>query len=220
MSSLRSFLPHRARSPLLSSTVKQSLTPDTRCRSSTHNLQAAKAFAGLSTVSSIVDIILYRIASTRSDNSNASFTKASVAFSRARSNLFFASLSMLVVASFRSVNFSFLIALVSENISELAGPVATCVVSGSYALVNLVFSKTSQSSAIPSSKKLMLANKSFLAKPSNFDLISSISRTMKPRNFWSVTSPLWSLSAALSLPLLTSNPMVTSNTAVMIELML
>ena len=219
MSSLRSFLPHRARSPLLSSTVKQSLTPDTRCRSSTHNLQAAKAFAGLSTVSSIVDIILYRIASTRSDNSNASFTKASVAFSRARSNLFFASLSILVVASFRSVNVSFLIALVSENISELAGPVATCV-SGSYALVNLVFSKTSQSSAIPSSKKLMLANKSFLAKPSNFDLISSISRTMKPRNFWSVTSPLWSFSAALSLPLLTSNPMVTSNTAVMIELML
>ena len=61
---------------------------------------------------------------------------------------------------------------------------------------------------IPSLKKLILANKSFLAKPSNFDFISSISLMIRPRNFWSVTSPSFNFSASLLLLLFTSRQIV------------
>ena len=47
--------------------------------------------------------------------------------------------------------------------------------------------------------------------------MSSISRTISSRIFWSVTSPSFSFSAALSLPLFTSRPIVALNTVVTIE---
>jgi len=57
----------------------------------------------------------------------------------------------------------------------------------------------------------MIADKSLLTKLSNLDFISSISRTITPRNFCCVTSPSLSVSATVSLSLLTSKPMVAVN---------
>ena len=68
-----------------------------------------------------------------------------------------------------------------------------------YPLPNFALLNTSFDKSTPSLKKLMLANKSLLGIPSNFDLISSISRTIKERIliFLSVTSPSKSFSTTL-----------------------
>ena len=81
-------------------------------------------------------------------------------------------------------------------------------------LLLLALSNTSFSNSIPSSKKLIFANKSFFENPSNFDLISSISRTIALRNVCSVMSPSLGLSTALSLPLSTRKPTEALKTAV------
>ena len=166
MTFLRSSLLKRAFNPFSNSTVKYSLTADTWCNSSMHTLHAANASSGLSTDSSIVAITRYCMASTRSDNSKASLLKAFVASRRASSNLFFALASALVADSSTPVSSTFLIRLASENASALAVPAATCAVTVPCSLLDLAFSKTSYKNSIPSLKKLMLANKSFLANPS------------------------------------------------------
>ena len=111
----------------------------------------------------------------RSFGDSASLEKASVALSRALSNLFFASASFLVADLVSSKCFI-------PSVSDTASAQAACAASAPYLLLDLVSSNTSYSNSTPSLKKLILANKSFLDNPSSLDLMSSISRMMMPRN--------------------------------------
>ena len=128
-----------------------------------------------SIVSNTVAITRYCIAKMRSVVDSASFEKAIVAISRARSNLFFALVSYLVADSVSSKSFM-------PSVSDTVSAHAACAVSTPYSLFDLVSSNASYSNSIPYLKKLILANKSFLDNPSSFDFMSSISRTMMPRN--------------------------------------
>ena len=215
---LRFSLLNRAlnRTPLSNSTLKCSLTAGTWCNSSRQTLQAANASVGLSTTSSIVAINRYCIANRRSGKSKASSLKAFIASRRASLNFSNALLSFFVADSSNAVSSNLL--LISSVSSILVSAVAcVCEVIARCTLLDLVLSNTSYNSSIPSFKRLILANKFFLASPSNFDLSSSISRTTRPWNFWSVTSLSFNFSASLSLPLFTSRPIVALNTAVIGE---
>ena len=66
-----------------------------------------------------------------------------------------------------------------------------------YPLPNFALLNTSFDKSTPSLKKLMLANKSLLGIPSNFDLISSISRTIRERILIFFLSPSKSFSTTL-----------------------
>ena len=127
----------------------------------------------------------------RSATSRASLAKASVAFRRESFNLFFALKSASRADSSRSAISNVLIRSARQHALSPAW-----VVAAPCSLLDLALSRTLYINPIPSSKKLILASKSFFDNPSNLDLISSISRTINPRNFWSVTSPSFRCSAA------------------------
>ena len=175
--------PFNAWMPFLSWTLKLFWTADKEFSSLRHTLHGSIACSGQSTVSRIVAITRYCIARMRSAASRASLARASVAFLRQSSNLFFALESTSTADSPRSAISNFLIRSATEHSSSPA-----CVADAPCSRLDLALSSTLYSNPIPSSKKLILASKSFLDNPSNLDLISSISRTINPRNFSSVTS--------------------------------
>ena len=213
-----SSLLNRAQNPLFSCTLKHSLTAVKECSSSKQTLHAGSASWGLSQVCSIVAITRYCMARMRSHKSSASLAKASLAFSRAYSNLFFAISSVfLTESSRRSVSSMKFIRLVRVLISLASSPPAAwSVLTSSNSTIVLDLPNTSYKYWIPSANELKLDNKSFLASPSNLDLTSSISRKIKRRNFWSTTSPSFSFSAAAALPFRKSKPIVALNTVVTI----
>ena len=207
MISLRSSLLNQPRRPFLSSTEKQFWTAGSECNLSMHNLQADKAAVGLSTVSSTVAITRYPIATMRSEGFNASSLNASVAFLRESSNLFLA-LERVGVEAWSMLWVSFKL--------DIAWGRETTLSSASYPGEYFNWGR-SYNKVIPSSKKSIADRRSFLARPSSFDLTSWISRTITSRNFWSVISPCFSFSAAASRPFCTSKPTVALKTAVKSE---
>ena len=127
----------------------------------------------------MVAMTRYFMARTRSDVLRPSFLKAFVASLRASSNLFFAVESFLVADSSRPVSSNLLI----PSIIGIASLQAACAVTAPHSPLVFAILNTSYNNTIPSSKKLMLASKSFLDNASNFDLMSSISLTIKEWNF-------------------------------------
>ena len=157
----------------LSWTLKLYWTDNKEFSSLRHTLYGSIACSGLSTDSRIVAITRYCITRMRSAASRASLAKASVAFLRQSSNLFFALESASAADSSRSAMSNFLVRSATEHSLSPA-----CVVDAPCSRLDLALSSTLYSSPIPSSKKLILASKSFFDNPSNLNLISSISRTI------------------------------------------
>ena len=149
-------------------------------------MQAVIEYVGLSTVSNIVAITRYCMDRRRSEVDKAVLAKASVAFLLASLNLSLALDSAPDADALRSPISSSLIPFVRVNVSAAQViAVAACVVVTAllFSPLGLASSNISYKNLIPSLKKLILANKSFLANPSSFDLISLISRMMKSRHF-------------------------------------
>ena len=102
--SLRSPLPNQDFNPFSSAMLKFFFTAGRACNSSRQTLQGVIAFTGLSTFSSIVTRTLTIIARIRSDVSNASLLKTSLALLRASLNLSFASDNNSLLDSFKSIS--------------------------------------------------------------------------------------------------------------------
>ena len=102
-----------------------------------HTLQGINALLGLSTVSSMVAIIRYRVARRRSDMFSASLAKASVAFSRASLNRSLALERSWLVESSKPLRSNFVISSVSKRASLLAA----CAISALYSRWILALSK-------------------------------------------------------------------------------
>ena len=151
--------------PVLSCTLRLCWTTGRPFSSSIQRLHDVRASAGWSTVSNTVAITRYCIAKMRSNVDSASFEKASVAFSRAILNLSFALASFLVVDS---VSSKFRI----PSVSDTASAHAACAASAPVSLLGLISLSTSYNNSIPSSKWLILADKSFFDSPSSLSFIS------------------------------------------------
>ena len=232
----RSPVPNRDFHPFVKAMLKLFLTAGRACSSSRQTLHGVNALAGSSTFSSIVAMTLIIIARMRSGVSNASLLKAFLAWLRASLNLSFASDNKSLLDSSKSISGKLASLLARDtalasveaedcklaDCTVVAAAAAACSVtffSGSFTPL-FALSNTSNKIAIPTLKALILESRSLRANPSSFLLIWSISRTIKLRNFSSVTSPSFSFSATVSLALLINRPIVALKTAVAIEVML
>ena len=111
---LRSSLLNLDLMPFSSSTLKFSVTNGIECSSLRPDIHASKVLTGLSTFSNIVAIRRTPMARIRSKGVRTSLLKASVAFRRASSNLFFAS-RIASSISLRLFRFTFLSSSVKDN---------------------------------------------------------------------------------------------------------